>query len=105
NVTNVQYYNCSAKGHYAGDCPKLRVRDSKYFMEQILLAKKDEARVILSNEHNYFLIVDASQLDRIEELSANICMMSRTQPTNIDSGGQAMILHSSVMYKHHQQAT
>ncbi|GKB35762.1 hypothetical protein Tco_0880704 [Tanacetum coccineum] len=37
------------KGHYAHNCPKTRVRDSKYFMEQMLLEKKDEARVILSN--------------------------------------------------------
>ncbi|GJT59566.1 retrovirus-related pol polyprotein from transposon TNT 1-94 [Tanacetum coccineum] len=43
-------YNCSAKGHYARDCTKPIVRDSKYFMEQMLLAKKDEAGVILSNE-------------------------------------------------------
>ncbi|GKA88621.1 gag-pol polyprotein [Tanacetum coccineum] len=38
-TANVQCYNCSEKGHYARNCPKLRVRDSKYFMEQMLLAK------------------------------------------------------------------
>ncbi|GJX89181.1 hypothetical protein Tco_0341195 [Tanacetum coccineum] len=32
-----------------------RVWDSKYFMEQMLLVKKDEAGVILSNEQNDFL--------------------------------------------------
>ncbi|GKC17401.1 gag-pol polyprotein [Tanacetum coccineum] len=36
---NVQCYNCSEKGHYASNCPKPKVRDSKYFMEQMLLAK------------------------------------------------------------------
>ncbi|GJW78564.1 gag-pol polyprotein [Tanacetum coccineum] len=60
NATNVQRYNCNAKGHYARDCPKPRVRDSKYFMEQMLLAKKDEDEVILSNEHNDFLLADAT---------------------------------------------
>ncbi|GKE60480.1 hypothetical protein Tco_1510847, partial [Tanacetum coccineum] len=64
------------KGHYAQNCPKPRVRDSKYFMQQMLLAKKDEAGVILSNEQNDFLIIDAAQLEEIEKLSANICMMA-----------------------------
>ncbi|GJY22521.1 integrase, catalytic region, zinc finger, CCHC-type containing protein [Tanacetum coccineum] len=83
--TNVQCYNCSAKGHYARDCPKLRVWDSMYFMELMLLAKKDEVGVILSNEQNDFFIADVAQMEKIEELSANICMMARIQQPNIDS--------------------
>ncbi|GKA00490.1 UBN2 domain-containing protein [Tanacetum coccineum] len=35
---NVQCYNCNQKGHYACDCQKPRVRDAKYFIEQMLLA-------------------------------------------------------------------
>nr|GEU69723.1 hypothetical protein [Tanacetum cinerariifolium] len=84
NVTNVQCYNCNEKGHYAHNCPKLRVRDSKYFMEQMLLAKKDEAGVILSNEQNNFLLTGAAQIEELEELNANICMMAIIQPPNID---------------------
>nr|GEU82126.1 hypothetical protein [Tanacetum cinerariifolium] len=38
-AATVQCYNCSEKGHYARNCPKLRVRDSKYFMAQMLLSK------------------------------------------------------------------
>ncbi|GKG29394.1 hypothetical protein Tco_0416759, partial [Tanacetum coccineum] len=38
NNSTVQCYNCSRKGH------------SKYFMEQMLLAKQDEAGVILTDE-------------------------------------------------------
>ncbi|GJX87325.1 retrovirus-related pol polyprotein from transposon TNT 1-94, partial [Tanacetum coccineum] len=34
NTSTVQCYNCSGKGHYAKNCPKLRVRDSKYFIIQ-----------------------------------------------------------------------
>ncbi|GJW85030.1 hypothetical protein Tco_0158175, partial [Tanacetum coccineum] len=49
----------SGKGHYARNYPKPRVRDSKYFMEQILLAKQDEAGVILTDEQNNFLFADA----------------------------------------------
>ncbi|GJY22250.1 integrase, catalytic region, zinc finger, CCHC-type containing protein [Tanacetum coccineum] len=84
-VANVQCYNCSEKVHYACNCPKPRIRDSKYFMEQMLLAKQDEAGVILTDEQNDFLFADASRMEEIEELSANICLMARIQPTNIDS--------------------
>ncbi|GJR52351.1 hypothetical protein Tco_1402872 [Tanacetum coccineum] len=47
-----------------------RVRDSKYFMKQMLLAKQDEAGVILIDEQNNFLFADASRMEEIEELSA-----------------------------------
>ncbi|GJR80250.1 hypothetical protein Tco_0151035 [Tanacetum coccineum] len=53
-------------------------------MEQMLLTKKDEAGVILSNNQNDFLLADAVQMEELEELSANICMMARIQPTNIE---------------------
>ncbi|GJR47150.1 putative ribonuclease H-like domain-containing protein [Tanacetum coccineum] len=38
---NDQCYNYNEKGHYARDCQKPRVRDAKYFKEQMLLAMKD----------------------------------------------------------------
>ncbi|GJU74219.1 hypothetical protein Tco_1265624 [Tanacetum coccineum] len=85
NATNVQCYNCNCKVHYARDYPKPRVRDFKYFMEQMFLAKKDKAEVILSNDQNDFLLADAAQMEEIEELSANICMMARIQQANTDS--------------------
>ncbi|GJW57093.1 hypothetical protein Tco_0103824 [Tanacetum coccineum] len=59
-----------------------RVGDSKYFMEQMLLAKQDEAGVILTDEQNDFLFADASRMEEIEELSANICLMARIQPVD-----------------------
>ncbi|GKG45289.1 reverse transcriptase domain-containing protein, partial [Tanacetum coccineum] len=49
-MTNVQCYNCNAKGHYAHNCPKSKVRDAKYFKEQMLLAMKDEAIGNLNGE-------------------------------------------------------
>ncbi|GJT52921.1 integrase, catalytic region, zinc finger, CCHC-type containing protein [Tanacetum coccineum] len=72
----------AGKGHYARNCPKPRVRDSKYFMEQMLLAKQEEADVILTDEQNDFLFADASRMEEIEEFSANICLMARIQPVD-----------------------
>ncbi|GJT61121.1 hypothetical protein Tco_1004654 [Tanacetum coccineum] len=82
NTSTVQCYNCSGKGNYARNIPKPRVRDSKYFMEQMLLAKQDEARVLITDEHNDFLFANASRMEEIEELSDNICLMARIQPTD-----------------------
>ncbi|GKD19550.1 retrovirus-related pol polyprotein from transposon TNT 1-94 [Tanacetum coccineum] len=84
-AANVQCYNCTEKGYYTRNCPNLRVWDSKYFMEQMLLAKQDEAGVILTDEQNDFLFVDALRMEEIKELSANICFMARIRPENIDS--------------------
>nr|GEU77632.1 hypothetical protein [Tanacetum cinerariifolium] len=38
--------------------------------EQMLLAKKDEAGIILINEHDVFLLADASEVNEFEELNA-----------------------------------
>ncbi|GJY92815.1 retrovirus-related pol polyprotein from transposon TNT 1-94 [Tanacetum coccineum] len=70
-AANVQCYNCNEKCHYARNCPKPRVRDSKYFMEQMLLAKQDEAGVTLIDEHNEFLYADATRMEEIKELNVN----------------------------------
>ncbi|GKB72438.1 hypothetical protein Tco_0933850, partial [Tanacetum coccineum] len=44
-----------------------------------------EKGVTLTNEQNNFLVANATQMEEIEELSSNICLMARIQPTNIDS--------------------
>nr|GEU80075.1 DNA-directed DNA polymerase [Tanacetum cinerariifolium] len=85
NTSTIQCYNCSGKGHYVRNGPKPRVQDSKYFMEQMLLAKQNEAGVILIDKQNDFLFADASRMEEIEDLSANICLMARIQPTNQSS--------------------
>ncbi|GKF21007.1 hypothetical protein Tco_0069645, partial [Tanacetum coccineum] len=43
-------------GYFARDCLKPRVRDAKYFIEQMLLAMKDEAGSNLTNEENDFML-------------------------------------------------
>ncbi|GJV18965.1 hypothetical protein Tco_1367985 [Tanacetum coccineum] len=47
------------------------------FGTNVLLAKHDETGVILTDEQNDFLFADASRMEEIEELSANICLMAR----------------------------
>ncbi|GJS16535.1 integrase, catalytic region, zinc finger, CCHC-type containing protein [Tanacetum coccineum] len=82
NTSTVQCYNCSGKGHYARNYPKPKVRDSKYFMEKMLLEKQDEAGVIHTDEQNDFLFAEASRMEEIEEHSANICLIARIQPAD-----------------------
>ncbi|GJS43308.1 integrase, catalytic region, zinc finger, CCHC-type containing protein [Tanacetum coccineum] len=81
-----QCYNCGEKGHYAKNCPKPRVRDSKYFMEQMLLAKQDEAGVILIDEQNDFLFADALRMEEIEELTPKTKFSKKaTQSKTLDT--------------------
>ncbi|GKA19803.1 hypothetical protein Tco_0699718 [Tanacetum coccineum] len=79
NGPNVQCYNFNTKGHYGRHYPKPWVRELKYFQEKILLAKKDEAGITLSDEHNDFLLADAFEVEEFEDLNATICMMARIQ--------------------------
>nr|GEW30614.1 hypothetical protein [Tanacetum cinerariifolium] len=88
NASNVQCYNCIVKGHYARDCLKPRVRDSKYFLKQTLLAKKDEVGIILTTEHNDFLLLDASEIEEFEDLSTMVFIMARIQQAGSDSGNR-----------------
>ncbi|GJT86354.1 hypothetical protein Tco_1068071 [Tanacetum coccineum] len=50
----------------------------------MLLAKLDEAGLTLTDEHNDFLFADASWMEEIKELSADICLMAKIQPADID---------------------
>ncbi|GJV64753.1 hypothetical protein Tco_1475581 [Tanacetum coccineum] len=68
SAANVQCYNCSEKCHYACNFPKPKVINSKYFMEQMFLAKQDEAGVTLTDEQNDFFVADATRMEEIEEL-------------------------------------
>ncbi|GJV14666.1 hypothetical protein Tco_1359989 [Tanacetum coccineum] len=49
---------------------KPRVRDAKYFREQMLLARKDEAESNLNNEENDFLLENLYGEETMEELTA-----------------------------------
>ncbi|GKA46827.1 retrovirus-related pol polyprotein from transposon TNT 1-94 [Tanacetum coccineum] len=79
---NVQCYNCNEKGHYARDCPKPRVRDAKYFREQMLLAMKDEAGSNLKDEENDFMLDNSYGDETLEEIIAAVIMMAQIQLVN-----------------------
>nr|GEX74849.1 hypothetical protein [Tanacetum cinerariifolium] len=51
----------------------------------MLLAKQDEAGVILTDEQNDFLFADASRMEEIREVIANKCLIARFQPTKFNS--------------------
>ncbi|GKB48989.1 retrovirus-related pol polyprotein from transposon TNT 1-94 [Tanacetum coccineum] len=66
---NVQCYNCNEKGHYAHDCQKPRVRDAKYFREQMLLGMKDEAVSNLKDKEKDFMLDNSYGDNTLEELT------------------------------------
>ncbi|GJV94720.1 hypothetical protein Tco_1546297 [Tanacetum coccineum] len=60
-----------------------RLRTSSNTRNQaIIQGDRDEAGVLLTDEHNDFLFADASRMEEIEELGANICLMAIIQPAN-----------------------
>ncbi|GJX64669.1 retrovirus-related pol polyprotein from transposon TNT 1-94 [Tanacetum coccineum] len=64
NTSTGQCYNCGGKGHYARNYPKPRVRDSKYFMEQMLLANRLTG---LSVEDAFVSEVQSSSINENDE--------------------------------------
>nr|GEU43981.1 hypothetical protein [Tanacetum cinerariifolium] len=61
NTSTIKCYNYNDKGHLARVCPKPMVRDSYYFKEQTLLAKKYDARIDLNDEEYDFLLADVTE--------------------------------------------
>ncbi|GJS78251.1 retrovirus-related pol polyprotein from transposon TNT 1-94 [Tanacetum coccineum] len=82
NKAIMQCYNCNEKGHYARNCQKPKVRDAKYFREQMLLAMKDEARSYLSNEENDFMLDNAYGEELLDDLTTSVMLMARLQPAD-----------------------
>ncbi|GJR86230.1 retrovirus-related pol polyprotein from transposon TNT 1-94 [Tanacetum coccineum] len=85
NTSTIKCYNCNDKGHLARVCPKPMVRDSYYFKEQMLLAKKYEAQIDLNDEEYDFLLADVPDEEVLEEFNATCIIMARLQSVNSDS--------------------
>ncbi|GJY11528.1 integrase, catalytic region, zinc finger, CCHC-type containing protein [Tanacetum coccineum] len=63
---------------------ELRLQELLQMFNATIAVRKDEAGVTLTDEQNDFLFADASRMEEIKELSANICLMARIQPANFD---------------------
>ncbi|GJT30660.1 retrovirus-related pol polyprotein from transposon TNT 1-94 [Tanacetum coccineum] len=89
---NGQCYNCVEKGHYARDCQKPRVRDAKYFREQMLLAMKDEAESNLKDEENDFMLDNSNGDETLEDHEVNASNMVHKQVNHVK---RKTIIHTS----------
>ncbi|GJR48972.1 integrase, catalytic region, zinc finger, CCHC-type containing protein [Tanacetum coccineum] len=97
NNSTVQCYNCSGKENYARNCPKPRVRDSKYFMEQMLLAKQDEARVLIvlaGLGHNLFSVGQFCDGDLEVAFHSKTCYVRNLEGDDLLTGGRESNLYT-----------
>ncbi|GJR37822.1 hypothetical protein Tco_1213506 [Tanacetum coccineum] len=88
---------------------KPKVRDAKYFREQMLLAMKDEAGSNLTNEENDFML-DNSYGEDLEELTAAVMLMARLQPAddnaeNVPSYNAKAVSEVNASSKVHEQVS
>ncbi|GJR34950.1 hypothetical protein Tco_1210634 [Tanacetum coccineum] len=97
---------------YARDCQKPRVRDVKYFREQMLLAMKDEAGSNLMDEENDFMLDNSYGDETLEELIAALereiradkdtierILKEKDKIENIADLEEKMSYHDRIVYK------
>nr|GEZ40653.1 hypothetical protein [Tanacetum cinerariifolium] len=89
---------------------KPRVRDAKYFREQMLLAIKDEAGSILKYEENDFLLDNSYGEQKIKELTATVMLMARIQPADgnnktVPSYDAKAVSEVNASFKVHEQVS
>nr|GEZ02267.1 hypothetical protein [Tanacetum cinerariifolium] len=59
-----------------------RVRDSKFFKELMLLAKKDKVVINLDDKENDFMLKNSFSDELLKELNASVIMMACIQPVD-----------------------
>nr|GEY02174.1 integrase, catalytic region, zinc finger, CCHC-type, peptidase aspartic, catalytic [Tanacetum cinerariifolium] len=83
-TVNIKFLNC-LQFEWCNELFKLRLQDVLQMFNATIAVRKDEAGVTLTDEQNDFLVTEATRMEEIKELIADICLMARIQPTNIDS--------------------
>ncbi|GKC18909.1 retrovirus-related pol polyprotein from transposon TNT 1-94, partial [Tanacetum coccineum] len=79
NGNQIRCYNCRGLGHLARNCiVRPRKRDAAYLQTQLLIAQKEEAGIKLQAEE-FDLMAVATDLDEIEEFTANCILMAILQ--------------------------
>ncbi|GJV47933.1 hypothetical protein Tco_1438145 [Tanacetum coccineum] len=78
---------------------KPRVRDARYFREQMLLAMKDESGSNLQDEENDFMLDNSYGDETLEESTAVVIMMARIQPADDNAASEPSYDAKSVSEK------
>ncbi|KAI3758275.1 hypothetical protein L6452_05833 [Arctium lappa] len=80
-------YNCGKTGHFAKNCRISKVRNSDFYMNNMLLAKQHEAGKALMAEDEYWLDHSDEEEDEEEKDEAvNMCLMGKIESdTEADS--------------------
>ncbi|GJT64918.1 hypothetical protein Tco_1016398 [Tanacetum coccineum] len=80
NTSTGQCYNLVKRNSSARSGSQAKVRDSKYFMEQMLVGNTEMKHVEFLLMSNDFLLRMLQRMEEIEELNANTCLIARIQP-------------------------
>ncbi|GJY55686.1 hypothetical protein Tco_0454801 [Tanacetum coccineum] len=88
-VRVIKCYIYDGEGHFVRECKsKSRVKDSKYFTQKMLLAKKNEAEITLNDEEHDFLA--ETHLDKgDDELTVACIMMEKIKEVDTHSNSKA----------------
>ncbi|KAI3746522.1 hypothetical protein L6452_08956 [Arctium lappa] len=84
-------------GHFAKDCRKPKVRNSQYYQNKLLFAKKQEAGVALMAEDEFWLDHSEGE-DEEKEETTHLCLMGKGAKDDDDDETYDKILNLTAKY-------